>query len=135
MDLKKALRVALIFEWITIIAYIFLTFTLESNLPIQLQDYLEWEANQELTTYELIALPFLVIALVIYLISSIGIFFFKLWAKKIYIFVSVFLVLSNIASSPTVEHSITYTIGNIQPICFGFILALLLFTNVYDAET
>lgn len=132
MSLRNVLRVSLVLEWITIIFYVLLTYVLETSLPVQLQDYLKWEISQELTSSEAMELAFIIIDFVMYVISSVGLFFFKAWAKKMYIFIGVFFILSSIVSDPVVEHSLTYAVGSIQYICFGFILALLLFTNVYD---
>ncbi|BCS96215.1 hypothetical protein DSLASN_18530 [Desulfoluna limicola] len=134
MSLKKILRMAIIFDWFTTILYVVVSEILESSLPSQLQDYLKWEANKELTiTENLIFIP-VILLLVVYLISSIGLFLYKPWAKQIYIVVAFLLVALVPFAGPTVDHALTSTIGEINNINFGFIFTLLIFTNAYKTD-
>ena len=132
MCLKKVLRIAIVVEWATIILFIMVSKMLESSLPSQLQNYLLWETEQELTTIEFLFLIPMIIFILMYLISSIGLFLYKPWAKRLYIIIRAFGFFLLLFSGPYVDHGIAYAIGELESVTFGFILALLLFTNVYE---
>ena len=134
MSLKKILRIAIVVEWASVLFSVLASGILESHLPPQLQDYLLWEAEQEITTLEYWLLIPVIIIILMYLISSIGLFLYKPWAKRAYIITGIvgFVILP--FTGPIVDHALAYTIADLRSVAFGFILALLLFTNVYENE-
>jgi len=134
MSLKKTLRIAIIFEWISVILSLIASELLESRLPTQLQEYLQWEIEQDVLISELWLLIPLIAILLVGLIASVGLFLFKPWAKKLYIITGIvgFGILPFLG--PVVDHALTYTVGEFESVAFGFIVALLLFTKVYDVK-
>ena len=56
MKSTTALRIAVVAEWVLILVCLFLEFALESSLPKHLQEYLVWQAEQDVSILELVAL-------------------------------------------------------------------------------
>ena len=132
MTLKKVLRTAIIVEWVSIFLGFFTSEILKSDLPAQLQDYLQWQEAVEDPESNLFLI---LIFLLAYIISSIGIFLFKPWAKQAYLILNVVgLLVFPLLSIHTVEHALTDSILSIGVMTTGFILALLFFTNVYETD-
>ncbi len=130
MKLKKVLRTAIIAEWVISLLYIFATLTLETDLPAHVQEYIQWLDEVEvIATTEIVVLILFIIAA---LITSIGLFFFKPWAKQTYLIITITgFVIGPLISTQVVEHGLASSIGDISSLIPGFILALLFFTDVY----
>lgn len=130
MELKKVLRAAIIAEWVISLLYLFATLNLETDLPVHVQEYIQWLDEVEvIATTEIVVLILFIIAA---LITSIGLFFFKPWAKQTYLIITIIgYVISPLISPQVVEHGLTSSIGDILSLIPGFILALLFFTDVY----
>jgi hypothetical protein len=130
MKLKKVLRTAIIAEWVISLLYIFATLTLETDLPAHVQEYIQWLDEVEvIATTEIVVLILFIIAA---LITSIGLFFFKPWAKQTYLIITITgFVIGPLISTQVVEHGLASSIGDIPSLIAGFILALLFFTDVY----
>ncbi len=115
MDLRKILRIALVAEWILVIV----------NIPASKDNTWVSDVNAivSLTTGPLI---------LGYLISSIGLFFIKSWAKWSYtIFVVINLLLGFFTGPISVhKHAFSNIIGYLSLIVTAIILYLLFFTNV-----
>ena len=129
MKLKKVLRTAIIAEWVISLLYIFATLTLETDLPAHVQEYIQWLDEVEvIATTEIVVLILFIIAA---LITSIGLFFFKPWAKQTYLIITITgFVIGPLISTQVVEHGLASSIGDIPSLIAGFLLALLFFTDV-----
>ena len=130
MELKKVLRTAIIAEWVISLLYLFATLNLETDLPVHVQEYIQWLDEVEvIATTEIVVLILFIIAA---LITSIGLFFFKPWAKQTFLIITIiWFVISPLIITQVVEHGLTSSIGDILSLIPGFILALLFFTDVY----
>ncbi len=130
MKLKKVLRTAIIAEWVISLLYLFATLNLETDLPAHVQEYIQWLDEVEvIATTEIVVLILFIIAA---LITSIGLFFFKPWAKQTYLIITITgFVIGPLISTQVVEHGLASSIGDISSLIAGFILALLFFTDVY----
>jgi len=130
MKLKKVLRTAIIAEWVISLLYLFATLTLETDLPAHVQEYIQWLDEVEvIATTEIVVLILFIIAA---LIASIGLFFFKPWAKQTYLIITIIgFVIGPLISTQVIEHGLASSIGDIPTLIAGFILALLFFTDVY----
>ena len=130
MKLKKVLRTAIIAEWVIGLLYLFATITLETDLPAHLQEYILWLDEVEvMATTEIVVTILLIIAS---LITSIGLFFFKPWAKQTFLIITIIgFVIGPLIVPQVVEHGLASGIGDISSLIVGFILALLYFTDVY----
>ena len=130
MKLKKVLRTAIIAEWVISLLYLFATLNLETDLPVHVQEYIQWIDEVEvIATTEIVVLILFIIAA---LITSIGLFFFKPWAKQTYLIITIIgFLISPLIESQVIEHGLSSSIGDISNVITGFILALLYFTDVY----
>lgn len=129
-----AFRAAIIIEWGSAILAVWVSELFISKLPLQLQEYLQWQSEQEFTDTENIIFYASMFLLLACLITSIGLYLFKPWAKQAYIFVRVVALTAIVAMGPVVDHAFPSAIDTISTVMFGFILALLLYTNVYKTE-
>lgn len=103
-------------------------------MPAKLQEYLKWEAQQESLLDNSFFISVILVWLLVSLLSAIGLFFFKSWAKNVYIIVGILGYLFMPLLGVYVDSGISYTLGEIATGAFGFIVALLLFTNVCDSK-
>ncbi|UAB73834.1 hypothetical protein INR79_22070 [Vibrio sp. SCSIO 43132] len=129
MDNTKRIKWFVALELFLVVASVIVAFSLESQLPPLLQEYLTQEMESEFTSTDsavlFIAIPFLVI----YFVSTIGILLTKPWAKNLYIFSVVSGVVFMPFMGPTVDHAISSTINYLATLTMGIVLALLLFTH------
>lgn len=129
MKYKKILKVSIILQWIFIILALTLLFYLEDQLPLQLQEYLEWDANRPQTAINFFVQWFSLFLIIIYFISSVFLFFLKSWPKWVYIISSIIMILLYATGGPTVEHAYVSTVDLFSIFLSGFIVAILLFTD------
>ncbi len=120
MNLRKVLRTAVVVEWFLLLAYISVsykrtTWVKEVNIVVSLTTDL---------------------CVVVYIISSIGLFFFKPWAKWSYISLYAFNLVLGLFTGPISEHrpDMAKVIGVLYGITTIFILCMLLFTNVISKK-
>jgi hypothetical protein len=131
---QQALRAAILCEWGLIIIAVILSFTLESSLPPQLREWLAHESGQGLSKSYLINAGVGVIIIGSAIISSIGLFFFRNWAKWVYLVSTVSGYVLLPFTGPTVEHAVTDTADELSIIVCGMILALAFFTDVVQGK-
>ncbi len=119
MNLQKILRIAVVAAWILVIAY------------IPASKGATWVTDVSVVV-SLTAGPFLVA----YIISTIGLFFFKPWAKWSYISLIAFTIVLGLFTGPISEHrpDMAKVIGVLNSITTIVILCLLLFTNVISKK-
>lgn len=125
MSFKKVLRLAIVTKWLLVIFYIGTFSWFEKKLPEVLQEYLRWEMEQSLTNFEWMVSIVTLILLISLFVSSIGLFFFRRWAKRLFIVSSVVLLLPSFFLGPLVDHAVSYSIDNLVSVILGFILAIL----------
>jgi uncharacterized membrane protein (DUF2068 family) len=131
LDLQKILRIAVVLHGLLIIVCIPVSRILDAYLPIQLLNYKLWVHEQGLINVELsIIPPLVIIACVCHLISSIGLFFFKPWAKWAYSACIALVLILLPFMGPRVEHALTQPIEGVQTMATGVILYMIFFTNV-----
>ncbi len=130
MRTRTAFRIVVVAEWVVIVAGLVATFSLEGSLPPLLQEYLEWEANQPLITSDIVLLAVVLLPIPLCLISSIGLFFFKNWARWLYLACSLLIYSTSLFFGPTVEHGVAGVIDDLSVVLEGFILGLAFFGNV-----
>lgn len=135
MRLKSIVKLAVATQWLLFPLYFALSFFLEKKLPETLQEYLLWEAERALTTADTVIAIVIIPLIIIYLVSSIGVFLFKRWAKNIYIVITILLISLTPFTGPFVVHEIAATLDGISSVLSGVVLALLLFTSVYKDNT
>jgi hypothetical protein len=134
MNAKLALRIAIVCEWVLVAVGAALSFTLEDTLPIQLREYLEWEANQDLTALDLGLGATFSALFIAYLGSSLSLFLLRRWARWMYLACVIGIYILMPLAGPTVEHGLADTVDGVSEVLSGVIIALIFFTNVLSAD-
>jgi hypothetical protein len=135
LNIKSIFRLVLVIQFVVLILSVVADYHFIQYLPEELQNYLVWEENQDLSENDSIIFIFILPLLLVYFVSIFGLFFFKAWAKKGYIISSIIMLLITPFLSPTVEHAFVTAIGSLEASCLGFIVALLIFCNVVPSES
>ena len=113
MSLRKVLRAAIVIQWVSIVLFSLAPGMLASNLPSHLQDYLQWKAEQRLTTTPLQLLVPMGALFFIYLMTSVSLFFYRPWAKPAYLIVGLLVYGATLFTGPVVEHAAASAIDDI----------------------
>lgn len=103
----------------------FVMFPMQSHLPPSLQEYLSHDMESETDIVDLLAFY----ALLIYMISVVGLLLTKMWARNLYAFSMLLNYASISLMGPTVEHAFFTTLAHLDSLTDGAILALLYFTS------
>ena len=88
---KRALRVSIVAQWISIAAAVAIGFYEERNLPKALKSYIIEQDNKPVSQTDIVVLGLLIFLLIGGIISSVGIYRLKSWARTPYVTCSVFL--------------------------------------------
>jgi len=123
------LRCIVALQFIFTFVFVAVDFYIVESLPNLLKEYLISEENRDLTTFEIVFALTSIPLLLIYVVSAVGLFFLKPWAKTPYVFVNIAMVLTVPFLGPTVEHAITSTIGSIESVLLGLTFGLLYFSD------
>lgn len=134
MNTKLALRIAIVCQWVLVAVSVPLSFALEHTLPIQVREYLEWEANRDLTTLDLVLMTTLLVLVIGYLVSSVSLFLLRKWARWMYLACVIVGYILVPLGGATVEHGLAYTLGDVSEMLSGVIIALVFFTDVLSAD-
>ncbi len=134
MNVRKALRIALLAEWGLIIATIASSFLLESALPSPLRQYVQAESERDLALADLpIALGGILI-LISTIATTIGLFLFQRWARPFYLVTTLASFGIILLAGPSVEHAVSETLGELAVLVSGVILGMIYFTNALEAQ-
>ena len=123
------LKILIITEWFLVIAAVILSFSLENTLPPLLGEWLDSEEERDLTTIEMITLLTFIPEVIAWIIASIGLFFRKMWAVRLYIGTWILLLFTSLFSGPAVEPPLTSVIGDCATLLGGIIIGIILFTD------
>ncbi len=129
MDMRKVLRVALVAEWALVLASLTLAITLERFLPAPLHDYLKAESERDLHASEMLVLLGLGVFFVGFLVSSIGLFALKGWARWLYLGAEVIGCVIMMFAGPSVGHAVSSAFESATTVVSGLILGLAFFTD------
>ncbi len=129
MDTTKIIKLFVIFDLLLMAVYLVVSFSMESHLPLLLQEYLAQEMESEISTADLVALWVGIPGLLIYFISVAGFLLTKAWAKNLYVFGTVLAFALFPFMGPMVEHALSASIYDLSSLTTGAILALLFFTS------
>ncbi|CAA6827428.1 MAG: Unknown protein [uncultured Sulfurovum sp.] len=129
--LKILITVQLVAFILLIVA---ITYPVDSLLDPLLQEYLLQEEifDENLSTALLTFWIFAFILVLINLIAFISLLFKKIWAKKAYIYTTFLFLPMSLFVGATVDHAIISTLDDIMIFTSGMIVALLMYTNVYE---
>jgi len=130
VDTKTVLRVAVVAEWVFGIVVIILSVVLEAFLPEPLQDYVAWTVEQDISLGEILVFLITVPLLLVYLVSSVGLFLLKNWARWLYLWTTVVFCFLYPFFGPTVEHGIADAVDEVTVILSGVIIGIAFFGGV-----
>ncbi|MFT7389141.1 MAG: hypothetical protein ACI8VC_002406 [Candidatus Endobugula sp.] len=129
MDTTKKIKSFVILETILLISHLIFSFSLEQSLPLSLQNYLHLQSQSEISTADLVIIWGGIPVLLAYIVSVVGLLLTKVWAKNLYLFVSMAGYALAPFLGPTVEHAMSATIYDLGTLTGGVVLALLFFTR------
>ena len=126
----KALRVCIVLEWAAIVLSVVLAFSLERQLPDELRYWIESEDERPTSTvYDLMILLVLLPLLLVYIVSSVGLFFRRRWAGPLYVGSAVVMSLATVLLGPIVEHAVAAAVDDFAMLLSGVVIGLILFTD------
>jgi hypothetical protein len=132
MKIKTLFRVSIIAEWSLLVFGITLFSMLDSSLPDLLQQYQVFESERNMTLSDIIFLGIGIPVVLLNLISSIGLYFFRSWARPIYVATAVLSILVMIFSPPTVSTGIESAFEQFSILIGGVIIALMFYSDITD---
>ena len=126
MHHKSLFRTLLVLLVVLTIVSIIASLKLESTLPTELQDYLSKVANEEINGFE----SFLIlisawIALLLLLISTLGLWFFMSWGRTLYIFITLAFLPFYLLCGPIISTGWEVLFSDISLMLEGLILAMM----------
>ncbi|CAH0535344.1 hypothetical protein VST7929_02937 [Vibrio stylophorae] len=122
MSPETTFRFILISNIVAIILSAIAGIGLEGSLPMELQTYLAWEAEQDVSTF--LGMLMLTI-LALYIINVVGLWKFKPWAKKMYVVFTACSFIPLPLLGPTVMNAWEYMLYDIAILLEGALLVLL----------
>ena len=127
MQIISLFRIILISGVITAIVGVVVGINLTDTLPILLQDYLIDVDNEDITDGEAI-LPLIALfsLLILLLVSTIGLWKFKRWARTLYITLTVISVLLYPTLGPVVMNAWEAMFNDLALILEGVLIAMML---------
>ena len=134
MKIEVIFRTVLVLQLTLLMSVVVVDSYFIEHLPDILQEYWLIEEQREIATSEAILFLFVYPLLLLYLASIVGLFFLKTWAKYFYIGTTVVLFFLVPFFGPTVEHAFATTLSSLESTSIGFIIAMLLLTDVVPAK-
>ncbi len=130
---NRALRISIVVQWILIVGAVVFGFYEEGNLPEALRSYISEQDNKSFSLTEIVTLGSSTILLIGLIISSIGVYRLKSWARTPYVACSllitfVFLFLGPVVTPP-IEGTLQYLANGIE----GFAIALMYFSSAHES--
>ncbi|MFC3853224.1 hypothetical protein ACFOSD_10305 [Salinispirillum marinum] len=129
MNTTKLIKALVVFDVVLIVIAITLSYSLESYLPLLLQQYLIEYANSEYTTLDHFfdwARP---LYLALFIAAVVGLLLTKQWGKYLYAVSFVLGLLLSPFAGPVVEHGVPDMLFDLSSAIYGAALALLFFSN------
>ncbi len=123
------LRIAIIVEWLLIAAALAVAATQVDTLPAELKPYFIGEAPWMPIIDSLSVLAFLVT-----IVSSVGLWLLRLWARLPYAASTVWLSLATLFEGPGASLGIVKGLEELSLFAGGFIIALSFFPGVLGAQ-
>jgi hypothetical protein len=132
MNLRTTLRASILLQWLLFPIALYLHFTLEKYLPSQLQSWLQYQAQADITSSDLLMIFGLLLLIPGLILGSIGVYKFKRWGAITYLFSVALSMLLLLLSGPIVEHAITYSIYDLSSLVGGATITLIFATSILN---
>ena len=124
----RALKISIIIQWILIAAAVVFGLYEERRLPEMLRSYVIEQDSKPLSSGEMIVMGSGLLLMVGLIISSVGLYRLKSWARTPYVACSVLGAILFLLLGPTVTPPIEGTLQYIANAVEGFTIALLFFS-------
>jgi hypothetical protein len=132
VPLARFYRVALIAEWVLALGAAAIGIATEPLLAPELRAYLDRQASAPLTAYDLIEMAVGLAFLGLAAATTVGLFRFKRWARRLFLVLTLFGFVPILAMGPTVETGAATALAEAATLLSGIILALIYWSPVRD---
>jgi predicted ferric reductase len=129
MDSKQILKNLLIAQWIVLFAAIFIGVIERQYLPDSLKVYLEEITKADMTLAETVNFFVITIALVAYLISSVGLLFYKGWGRWLYLYSTIVGFVVGPLLGPTIGTPFAGTLDDLCSVLVGLTIGVIYFSD------
>ena len=129
MDSKQILKNLIIAQWIVLFAAIFIGVIERQYLPDSLRIYLEEIAKAEMTLAETANLSIILIALVAYLISSVGLLLYKGWGRWLYLYSNIVGFVIGPLLGPMINPPFAGTLDDLSTALVGLTIGVIYFSD------
>lgn len=130
---KRALRISIVVQWVLIVAAIAIGFYEERYLPDALRNYTIDQANKPISQTEIVVLVLTIPLLIGGIISSVGIYRLKSWARTPYVACSILIAVIILFLGPAVTRPIEGTLEYLANAVEGFSIALMYFSSARES--
>ena len=128
MNLKTIFRIAVITEWVLIVLALVARVVFRQDLPPLAQQYEAERQARDLTVHETVCLWGASLLLPVSIASSVGLLFFKRWARPLYFAVSLIFPILLLYEGPALAVPISTVIDKLSLIDSGFIIGVMWFS-------
>ena len=129
MDSKQILKNLIIAQWIVLFAAIFIGVIERQYLPDSLRIYLEEIAKAEMTLAETANLSIILIALVAYLISSVGLLLYKGWGRWLYLYSNIVGFVIGPLLGPMINPPFAGSLDDLSTALVGLTIGVIYFSD------
>lgn len=130
---KRALRISIVVQWTLIAAAVAIGFYEEGNLPEALRSYIIDQTNKPISQTEIVVLVLTIPLLIGGIISSVGIYRLKSWARTPYVTCSILITFIFLFLGPAVTPPIEGTLEYLANAVEGFSIALMYFSSARES--
>ena len=129
IDSKQILKNLIIAQWIVLFAAIFIGVIERQYLPDSLRIYLEEIAKAEMTLAETANLSIILIALVAYLISSVGLLLYKGWGRWLYLYSNIVGFVIGPLLGPMINPPFAGSLDDLSTALVGLTIGVIYFSD------
>jgi hypothetical protein len=129
---NRALRISIVTQWILIIAGVVIGLYEDGHLPEPLRSYIVAQDNEPVSQSEMIVMGSSILFLIGLMISSVGVYRVKSWARTPYVVCTVLISLLLLSWRPVITPPIQGTIEYLANAIEGFIIALMYFSSARE---
>lgn len=130
MNLRAVFRIAVIAEWVLIVLALVTRVVFGQDLSPLAQQYEAGRQSRDLTVLETVGLWGAGLLLPVSIASSIGLLFFKRWARPLYLAVSLIFPVLFLYEGPVLAVPVSTVVDRLSLIDSGFIIGVMWFSAV-----
>lgn len=131
---KRALRMAIVAEWLLTLLTVVLSKILDGRLPEPLLLWVQQQAQADLSSFGTIAVVIMIPAFIMSLVGTVGLFLFKPWARWLYLLSYVIGYICLTFLGPTVEHAVANAIADTSALMSGVVVGIAFFSAALNDD-